>query len=490
MLCRIKALPRKWLASKIRAAMNVLTRDANIFYSRRFFLNHLFFLTTIGGMLLACNQGSQTHFSEIYRGRSTPDAEEITSEKIDDDSVTEEEAPSDTDEDDLVLKMVPHDPSPIHEHTIEWSINGYNRTIVEDDWHEDAAIYNHSFDVLTPLGKKIFEAMHDHVENQRHEDFEYLAQPLQCAHNVTHVLSKVGYKFDELAQISIPHLTAAIIENGGVAYDVPRYDPEKDNREEILEFFQTNFPHSIPTGALVVGCITRNCNESELSGGHVALVGDKNEFGEILLYHNNWLNPNHNQGLRTPYMVSPENFYVHLRPREWMATPWLYLSKNEKGDIHDIISVTPSIQDFHIYGQYTIQIVLTKEMREQIEEKGFLAVHNNIASGNIHKNKQVSDEQWELCITNHGLRHLKPRFGPYNENNFLVLNTLKKFPPLSTFFDVPFEFAVIEEIDGWVSALAYSMQRYWGSNDHLGPLWIKKDQVQCRERHNIFLASR
>ncbi|MCY4380461.1 MAG: hypothetical protein OXC40_02685, partial [Proteobacteria bacterium] len=370
--------------------------------------------------------------------------------------------------------------------TLYWSSPGYSRRLVNDEWNQEAYIFDRSFDLLTPTGKDIFIASSDYVKSQKKAEFSDYAQPLKCTENVSVVLNSIGYSFQGISASSIPHFIEVVQISGGKVYDIPKYN-HLNGKNKIIQYFQEHFPNSIPTGAIIVGCLASNCKNSALEGGHMAILGDKNEFGELMIYHNNWLRPDLYDGLRMPYMVSLENMYVFLRIREWMATPWLHITRNAGGKIQDITSVMPLIKDFDLFnGQYHVKVVLTREVYQEMLQRQFLPVHKNIATGNQHRGHHALEDRWEVCRSLYPLQKMDPRITPDGLPNFEVVQELEGLRPYQTFLDSRFEFAVMEEQDGWVSALIFDSGRFWGSNDVYGSLWVRKDMVECWHNHTPF----
>ena len=383
-------------------------------------------------------------------------------------------------------QMTSYLPANLEVDVLSEQVHGYSRELVEDEWNSDAVLYERAFELLTPTGRLVFEASRDYVEDQKGAEFHEYAQPLQSAANVSYVLSQVGYEFRDEAISSIPHMIDGIESIGGRVYDVPRFDAVEDNTAEIIAYFNKHFPQSIPAGALLAGCLMEDCTGSELSGGHIGIVGDKNEFGEVMVYHNNWYRPNSEYGVRVPYMISLENLYVFLRPREWMATPWLKLDRNSDGKLVGLKSASAPIADFHIFGgDYHVKLILLPSIAQELDMASFLPVHGNISSGNVHRYTQTEEASWTVCRTKEPLRTIEPRTAPSGLVNYGVINTLKTYAAGKTILDYSFEFAIVEEQEEWISALVYDQGRYWGSDDYLGSLWLHRSKVDCFQKQDL-----
>lgn len=385
-------------------------------------------------------------------------------------------------------QMISYSPMNPGEDMLSRDVFGKVRQLVADDWHPDAALFKHAFDRLTPTGMSIFEATYSFVAQQKDEEFQDYAQPLQCATNVSYVLAQAGYQIHGDAIYSIPYLIQGIKDAGGEIYELPTYHDGHEYSAELIEFLNQHFAGGIPTGAIIVGCKNRNCLGSELSGGHIGILGDKNEFGDLMIYHNNWYRPNHQRGVRMPYMVSLENMYALLRPREWMATPWLSFNRNSAGYITAITTAAAFIDDFYVYGgDYHIKIVLLPALVQELKTGATMPAHRNISSGNIHRNIHPKEADWMVCRSKEPLQTIGARYAPYGELNVEVLHELSGYNQVTSMLHERFEFAILEEQDEWVSALIYDQDRFWGSNDIYGALWLHKSKVQCWQKDEIFL---
>lgn len=359
----------------------------------------------------------------------------------------------------------------------------YSRDAVDDEWDPQAVIFDRSFDYLTPTGSRIFTQSLEFVEEQKKPEFQHYAQPLQCVRNVAHVLGMVGYDFPGSAGYSVPHFLAHVQRMGGRVYHLPQFSSEAHNRVELVEFLAEKFPQGIPTGAIVAGCSRRDCRKSDQYGAHMALLGDKNQYGEVMLYHNNWLRPNNLRGRRIAHMVSLENFYQLLRPREWMPTPWIYTLKDDEGKISDFVSVLPELDDLDpLSEKFHIKIALLPEIIREMESHQRVSHHRDLGTGNQHVNLRIEERKWQVCRAQRPLRDMDVRMEPAGQFNAKVIEELRSYEDDKTFLDYRFEFASLGEKDGWISALVYDAGRYWGGQDVFGSLWLLLDDVECGDK--------
>ena len=359
----------------------------------------------------------------------------------------------------------------------------YSSDSLKDTWNPEAEYLDRAFDYLTPTGSRLFAKMIEFIGEQKKPEFQAFAQPLQCVSNVAYLMRGIGYEFPDQAGYSIPHFLSHLQAIGGQVHNLPKYDPEINNRYDLVDYFARHFPKGLPTGAVITGCQTKECLDEKPHGGHMALLGDKNEYGHIMIYHNNWLRPNNLKGQRIPYMVSLENLYMLLRPREWMATPWVYILQNDEGKTLDFLSILPQLNDLDpLSGDYHIKIALLPQIVTELVEGERVPHHIELATGNQHINARVKEKNWQVCRANKGLKHMDARLAPGGEKNTAVLEELAKYKDGETFLDYRFEFASLGEEDGWISALVYDAGRYWGGGDNLGGLWLDLDRVKCEAK--------
>ena len=382
----------------------------------------------------------------------------------------------------VVLDPLPYDQ--------QGEIKNYVRSIPEDQWSGNSQSFDRAFDYLTDHGLSLFNAALEYVELQQKEQYYDLSLPHRSLDNIFEILKLAQYKLDIGDDIDTAYFLDLVTENGGKVFDLPLVNDEKASRRPLIDFLNEHFYSSIPSGAIIVSCSLENCLE-KTANSHSGIVGDKNKFGEIMIYHNNWLTPNFLSGVRIPYMVTMKNLYEKLRPSQWMPTPWLYLLKDDQGTIIDIASITPQIDDLDpLSGRYFIKLVLLPKISQEIAQNKVIDHHYQLSSGNHHINLFSAEHDWELCFSQHSLEEIVPKLSPDGETNTYVLEQLKEYPSSVTFLDRSFEFAPIEKSNGWVSALIYDYYRYWGGLDQYGPIWIPLTQVRCDRKRNFYQSER
>ena len=114
-------------------------------------------------------------------------------------------------------------------------------------------------------------------------------------------------------------------------------------------------------------------------------IGEANKRETILVYHNNWLRPensvmggnvrhaiDHDIWSTHPVgdmLISKEYYtndaFTKQDRRQWMATRWLYIERDSKGKIIDIMSATPQIDDLDPF-HYYLYLVIPKEIESEI----------------------------------------------------------------------------------------------------------------------------
>ena len=268
--------------------------------------------------------------------------------------------------------------------------------------HVAEDIRDYAFHVLTPSGKDLFLRMrhflviHKRINKSNAAEHRF-ADALACAMNVSHVLwgkdlTKPALGGGVVASISA--IEEKIKQEGGKVVTLPApggYDPSKSVKDQVfqnvrgeenplIQFFNQEgaYAQTLPPGffqdGIPPGVVITGYKKGKLGGstGHSALVGDVLYDGSVMLYHNNWFRPESElSGRRLPYMVSLTNLYHgHQKPREWMATPWIYLSRDSANRVKEIISIYGAIDDldplnpsFEI--RMSIPKVLLDEMKAQ-----------------------------------------------------------------------------------------------------------------------------
>jgi hypothetical protein len=367
---------------------------------------------------------------------------------------------------------VPHFPDVVED-------DNYTDPVLKEELVDGATWTQRAFDKLTPTGNEIFYRAKEFISGQKSSRFQTYAQPLQCTTNVSHVLNQAGYNFTGAATYAVPSLLDAIENLGGKVHVLPLFDRETGSKDAIIKYINEHFDGKIPTGAVVAGCESIDC-QGEGASAHVSILGDKNAKNDLMLYHNNWLRPNNLKGERIEYMVSLENFYDLERPREWMATPWLNLRKDASGKITDIISKSPMIDDLDPFnGKYHIKIAILPEIQKELDKNELLTHHGLVIDTNPHNNVFAFEKDRDVCRSDVPFRNIDARVSPNGAVHKTVYDELNQYVPGQTFMDYNFEFVItkISSDGNWVRIKTYDANMFWGSTTDssytFGEIWIK-----------------
>lgn len=368
---------------------------------------------------------------------------------------------------------------------------------LKEELVENPLFEDRSFDLLTVEGAEIFSQTINYMSLQR-TDYLRDAQPLKCTVNVANVLhltwgdspyvsEKLGltekrssYAFMDGSRAidAVPVFIERAKAQGAKVVTFPTYDPKTKDQSALISFLSKEFGGKIPTGAVIAGCKAEDCDGAG-SSAHLAIVGDKNKDGDILLYHNNWLRPNNLRGQRIPYMVSLEYLYDLESPRQWMPTPWLNLEKNEKNEIVSVKSVTPQLDDLDpLNGGYFIHVILLPRLVNDIKGKNTVPFHTQVVSKNKNTDLFAHEKDRLVCRSNfpfEDLQAFKSKDG--SELNTEAKKDLSEYTPGSTFLDYNFEFAILDESESRVKIKVYE-NIFWGSDSDtrntFGSIWIPK----------------
>jgi hypothetical protein len=199
---------------------------------------------------------------------------------------------------------------------------------------------------LTPTTQKIMRAsrwwMHEQDDDPRYP------KPRMCATNVSKVLFLSGITtFD---QEGVRMLIGDVRNAGGLVVRMPR-DPNAFARAVTEQF-----GGEIPAGTILAGMNVQTSNPGDQ---HIGFVGHTDRDGTVWIYHNNWYRPENEGGRRKAHMVSEENLRRGFQ-RQWMATPWLRISRDARGAITRVTSLLPALDDmdpFHPQYQVTLAVL-------------------------------------------------------------------------------------------------------------------------------------
>ena len=312
----------------------------------------------------------------------------------------------------------------------------------------EQSLKRYAFTVLTESGKQIFlravkyRDIHKAIRKDNKAAYKF-TEPLSCALNVYQVmwvnpLDSLNTSTNRNAR-SLRQLEAKIRGEGGVVVNIPfpKHYPCPGNTpshmcsKPIIEdldngpisfFNEPNlyaklppgfFDKGIPPGIIVLGY---EVNADYAESGHSAIVGDVNESGTIMLYHNNWWRPeNSTQGMRHAGMVSINNLYHgHRKPRQWMATKWLYFQRDpEHGKIVKIHSITPGIDDLDpLNSRYRIALAIPASIINDFQNNKFVS-HNRTKyiddEDNIHHISRDLESNQKICRLNIDPRGNNPK---------------------------------------------------------------------------------
>ena len=359
----------------------------------------------------------------------------------------------------------------------------------------DPDVNDYAFNLLTPTGKELFDGTLKLQQDQKTPEFASFAQKLKCASNVSEVLYSAGYPVPSHLYDSVPGIKQYIESIGGKIYHLPKYDGT--NKQQIIDFLNNNFPNgNIPTGALIAGCASESCHSNDQSKSHISILGDSNEQGHMLLYHNNWLRPSILKGKRHRYMPEVKNFYHKSRPRQWMPTPWIDVARNDQGKISDFHMILPELDDLDPLNlEFYIKIMLVPEIITELKQKEILNTHKKLTVSNVHNINidDINNQDFEYCISKKPLKLLRAR----NSADGLILNDLNNYlaglDTFSSFFTSTFEFIVLKSEfarrQKWYSIYLYDQGRFWGGDNQKDQIWIKSKNTECKTKRQWFLES-
>lgn len=210
-----------------------------------------------------------------------------------------------------------------------------------------------TFDQLTPTGTKLMRAAHWWMDAQ--DESPRYPRPRMCASNVSKVLFLSGiYRYD---QEGVRRLIADVDTGGGEVFAMPQ------SKAAFIAKLNTIHGGHIPAGTLVAGMSVRSSNPGDQ---HVGLVGHVDTDGTVWTYHNNWYRPENEGGVRKPFMISNDNIRRGYL-RQWMATPWIRISRDAKGTIVDVTSLLPAIDDMDPFNPtYRVTLAIPDEIAREI----------------------------------------------------------------------------------------------------------------------------
>jgi hypothetical protein len=217
-----------------------------------------------------------------------------------------------------------------------------------------------AFSFFTPLGERILERSRAWEREQVLQKGEF-AQPRMCAHNVSEVLERSGlYSYSDYL---VPNMISAVKARGGLVFEIDTRD-----KQGVIASLNSRFGGRLPAGALVNGCLNRDCS-GDGGDGHIAILGHTDAEGVVWLYHNNWYRPDNAGGEWREHMVSREYYYDLGLRRQWMATPWIKVQRDpQTGELVDVVGVLPEIDDLDLFTGYFITVSIMPELLAEVED--------------------------------------------------------------------------------------------------------------------------
>ena len=369
----------------------------------------------------------------------------------------------------------------------------------------DSQLAHYAFDLITPTGKDIFLASRKYIEIQQLPGYFHKAQPLQCVANVSYVLHKAGINYIDRYSVNIANLIDQFSNNQAKIHSLPRDPDNLDNHvKQVTDYLQTNFGTKIkiPTGSVVIGCEQSCWIGGSPGGAHASIVGDTNEFGQLMVYHNNWFRPNNVKGDRLWYMVPVRNFYYLHRPRKWMATPWINIDNEDKTKIMSAFAHIDDLDPFN--NTYQVLIIVPKEIEDQyqraqiVNHHRFLNVEENVHAKLFQDYMANEDNNNYICKSSVGIKDLDPRTSPQgavHEVYHSLESIYRSNQRLKFAFNNSFEFlrlqTVTVENEQWYGIKLYEASRFFGKSPD-SRVWIKpysidgRKLVECRTERLIY----
>ncbi len=209
------------------------------------------------------------------------------------------------------------------------------------------------FDNLTPTGTKMMRASHWWMDAQ--DGSPRYPKPRMCASNVSKVFFLSGItRYD---QEGVRNLIADVSGRGGSTFKMPQ------SKSAFIAKLATIYGGHIPAGTLVAGMNTRTSNPGDQ---HVGFIGHTDPDGTVWIYHNNWYRPANENGQRKPFMVSAENLRRGFE-RQWMATPWIRIARDARGQVVDVKSLMPAIDDMDPFNSsYQVTLAVPQEIVREL----------------------------------------------------------------------------------------------------------------------------
>jgi hypothetical protein len=176
-----------------------------------------------------------------------------------------------------------------------------------------------------------------------------------CASNVSKVLFLSGITTYD--QEGVRNLIADVGGKGGEVSKMPQA-----KAAFIAKLGGIHGGH-IPAGTIVAGMSTKSSNPGDQ---HVGLIGHTDPDGTVWAYHNNWYRPENEGGKRKEHMVSDANLRRGF-PRQWMPTPWIKITRDASGQITDVKSLLPALDDMDPFNAtFQVTLAVPKEIAREL----------------------------------------------------------------------------------------------------------------------------
>lgn len=210
-----------------------------------------------------------------------------------------------------------------------------------------------SFEKLTPTSTRMMRAARWWMTAQDKES--RYPRPRMCASNVSKVLFLSG--LTRIDQEGVRMLIGNVQSVGG---KVAKLSQNKSTFATQLNGFAGG---ALPAGTIVAGM---NVNTSAPGDQHIGVVGHTDPDGTVFVYHNNWYRPANAGGQRKPFMISDANLRRGFE-RQWMATPWIRITRDASGLITKVDSLLPALDDLDPFNpSFQITIALIPEVAREL----------------------------------------------------------------------------------------------------------------------------